>query len=92
MIRIGLVLPLGFQVMSVAAMSAFALANAYAENGLYEITALSERGGAISSSMGMPIDSQTFAHPCFDTLLISGILEVEPATRGFLRRSLPMCR
>jgi hypothetical protein len=30
MIRIGLVLPPGFQVMSVAAMSAFELANAYA--------------------------------------------------------------
>lgn len=40
-------------------------------------------------------DTQAFAHPCFDTLLISSVLEVEPATRGMidlLRRSLPMCR
>jgi transcriptional regulator GlxA family with amidase domain len=81
--------------MSVAAMSAFELANACAENGLYEITTLSERGGAISSSVGMSIDTQQFATPCFDTLLVSGVLEVGPATRGliaFVRRSLPICR
>jgi transcriptional regulator GlxA family with amidase domain len=94
-IRIGLVLPPGFQAMSVAAMSAFELANACAENGLYEITTLSERGGAISSSAGMSIDTQQLATPCFDTLLVSGVLEVGPATRGliaFVRRSLPICR
>lgn len=73
----------------------FELANAHAENELYEITALSERGGRYPAPWECPSRGRIFADSCFDTLLVIGVLEVQPATRGMidlLRRSLSTSR
>ena len=44
MLKIGFLLSPGFQMMSLAALSAFELANVAAEETLYEIEMLSESG------------------------------------------------
>jgi transcriptional regulator GlxA family with amidase domain len=45
MLTIGFVVPSGFQIMGLAAASAFELANATAKQRLYDIRLLSEEGG-----------------------------------------------
>ena len=85
MLRIGYVLPPGFQVMSFAAISAFELANVLAGKVLYEVRALSEDGGLAQGSLGMAVDTRAFRAANFDTLLISGVLEVVPSSPALIR-------
>jgi len=68
MLRIGLVLVPGFQVMYLAALSAFEMTNIIAKEKLYDIQILSEEGGLLTSSIGMPIQTQPFGNRTFDTL------------------------
>lgn len=70
--RIGLVAVPDFQVMSLAALSAFEFANISAGEPLYKFEMLSEHGGRIASSLGIPVDTRPFGDPAFDTLIISG--------------------
>ena len=85
MLRIGYVLPPGFQMMSLAAISAFELANIAAGKTLYEIQALSEDGGATPSSLGIAVETRPFGAARFDTLLVSGVLQVAPSSAGMIR-------
>ena len=85
MLRIGYILPPGFQVMSFAAISAFELANVLAGKVLYEVRALSEDGGLAQGSLGMAVDTRAFRAANFDTLLISGVLEVVPSSPALIR-------
>ena len=57
MLTIGFVVSPGFQVMSLAAMSVFELANVGGGKPLYDIELLSETGGAIPSSLGMTMQT-----------------------------------
>ena len=95
MLRIGLALPPGFQMMSLAALSAFELANVSAGEKLYQVRLLSESGGLLPGSLGMPIGTQRFGKPDFDTLIVSGLLVPAPSSKGlisYVRRALPACR
>ena len=58
MLRIGFVLEPGFQMISLAAASAFELANSASGEELYTIEILSESGGPLANSLGIPIITQ----------------------------------
>ena len=95
MLRIGFVLPHGFQTMALAPLSAFELANASAGEKLYDIHLLSEKGGPLPSSLGMKIDTEALPEEAFDTLLVGGLLVPAPSSAGliaFLRKALPESR
>jgi transcriptional regulator GlxA family with amidase domain len=95
MLRTAFVVSPGFQMMSFAAMSVFEMANYTAGEVLYDIRLLSESGGAVPSSLGMPIETERFHKQAFDTLIVGGLLAPLPASNGllsFLRRALPVTR
>ncbi len=80
MLRIGFVLPPGFQVMAFAALSAFELANVSAREKLYDIHMLSEEGGPLPSSLGMMMETRAFSLQAYDTLIVSGLLVPAPSS------------
>ncbi|SMH39414.1 GlxA family transcriptional regulator [Azospirillum agricola] len=80
--RIGFVIFPGFQMMSLAAGSVFEFANLCAGEPFYELTTLSEHGGAVRSSTGMAVDSIPFAGETFDTVLVGGGVEVPRPSDG----------
>lgn len=87
--QVGLILEDGFQLMGLAALSAFEFANVeLGENG-YRLTILSETGGTIRSSMNAGIETLPFG-VMPDTLMTAGELAPQPpspALRGFVARA-----
>ncbi len=96
MIEIALVVSPGFQMMIFAALSVFEVANICTGEPLYEIHVLSEQGGEIRSSLGMPINTAGFERSDFDTLIVGGLIDVAPPNPEglleFIRRSSVSCR
>jgi len=95
MIRIGLVLFPGLQVMSFAAMSVFEFANRRAGEPVYDLRLLSETGGTVKTSMGAGIETAAFDDDGLDTLIVGGAAEILPSTPGlvaFLRQAPGRCR
>jgi transcriptional regulator GlxA family with amidase domain len=93
--RIGFVVLPGFQVMSMAVMSAFEFANKETAAPVYEVHVLSETGGAIPSSIGVSVVTESFSHRNFDTLIVGGSSvsgAVTPTVGRFLRRALRQSR
>ena len=82
--RIGFVLIPGFQILDLAAVSVFELANGGAAGPVYQIEMLSEHGGPVASSSGVRIDTIPFGELRFDTLLVTGALEVGPSSPALL--------
>ncbi|MEP9355051.1 GlxA family transcriptional regulator [Xanthobacter sp. KR7-65] len=87
--RIGFIMEDGFQVMGLAALSAFEFANTILEEPAYCLAVMSERGGSISSSLGVQIGTQALGDfP--DTLMVLGELEVRPISevlRSYIARA-----
>jgi transcriptional regulator GlxA family with amidase domain len=80
----------GFQVVDLAAVSVFELANAVPGGPWYDISVLSEHGGAVRSSAGIGVSSLPFGAPAFDTVLVAGGMEARQSSEvylDFLRRS-----
>lgn len=95
MMRVGFILPSGFQMMGIAATSVFELANAHVGETVYDIHFLSEHGGQVKSSLGMSVQTRALPRTPFDTLIVSGLLEPSPSGRklvGYLRKALPVTR
>jgi transcriptional regulator GlxA family with amidase domain len=95
MFGIGFVLPSGFQAMSLAALSAFELANVSAGQKLYDIHLLSQQGGPLPSSLGVKIETSAFTSAAFDTLIVGGLLSPVPSNPKLLellRAALPQSR
>ncbi|HYE53097.1 MAG TPA: AraC family transcriptional regulator, partial [Azospirillaceae bacterium] len=87
---IGLVVFEGFQVMGMAALSAFEFANLTAGRPVYDVQILSERGGPVRSSLGFTVDTVPFGEAVADTTMTLGTLAVEPAPPAvldYLRRA-----
>jgi transcriptional regulator GlxA family with amidase domain len=85
--RLGFVLFPGFQIVDLAAIPVFELANVETGQPLYEVVVLSENGGSIPSSAGVRVDStawSTFDVSGLDTVIIAGAIEVEPQSPGML--------
>lgn len=74
--RIGFLVYPGFQIMSLAAASAFEFANLRLKQANYEIHFVSVSGGPVVSSLGTAIDTEAIGESRFDTLLIVGTVEI----------------
>jgi transcriptional regulator GlxA family with amidase domain len=81
---IGLVLLPEFSVMSFAAISAFEIANKRADATLYDIHILSETGGTIKSSIGMPVLTERVGNLNADTIIVGGGIHVHETPPGVL--------
>lgn len=91
---IGFILEDGFQVMGMAALSAFEFANDTLGEQAYRLTVMSEHGGIIRSSLAIGIQTRTLiAFP--DTLMVVGELRpgpVSPALVDYITQASVECR
>lgn len=95
MLRLGIVLFPGFQMMSLAVLTVFEFANKAAGEPLYELVLLSEHGGTVQGSSGYGVTTLPFDEAAFDTLLVVGDNEAQLSTPGlidYLRRMAPRVR
>ncbi|MGV2100681.1 GlxA family transcriptional regulator [Rhizobium sp. 21-4511-3d] len=93
--RIGFLVYPGFQIMSLAAVSAFEFANIQLGEQAYEIRYVSETGGPVPSSLSMIIHTEAFTDPAFDTLIVSGAPDIRLPTAGeaaFIRKAADASR
>jgi transcriptional regulator GlxA family with amidase domain len=93
--RIGFIVLPGFQMMSVASLSVFELANSEMGEPVYDLRLLSETGGPIRSSIGFSLVTEPFNNANFDTLMVGGSAVAGSLTPGvikFLRRALTRSR
>jgi transcriptional regulator GlxA family with amidase domain len=75
--RVGFIVPQGFQLMSLAALTAFEIANLPPACQRYDIHLLSEHGGPVRSSGGMTLETEAFGDPTFDTVIVGSITEMD---------------
>ncbi len=93
--RIGLVVFPGFQILDMAVASVFELANLQVRSSAYEISVVSETGGAIKSSMGAEVNSIALDPAAYDTLIVAGYIAVQapsPRLLELLGRALSSTR
>src|SRR6266702_5550226 len=69
-LRIGLLLPPGFDVLSFAPLSVFITANSVSAEPFYEAHVVSVSGGRVSNSFGMFVDTERAGDIALDTLLV----------------------
>jgi transcriptional regulator GlxA family with amidase domain len=81
--RIGILVYPRFQVLDLVATTVFELANVITGKPLYATTLLSEQGGNVISSSGVPVATEAFGREDFDTVLVSGWMEPLCSTPGF---------
>ena len=84
MLRIGLILPPGFAVLSFAPLSVFEAANTVLEKPFYEVQAVSLTGGRIPNSFGMEMETVPVTDATFDTLLLGSPPDVRPQSPDLL--------
>lgn len=84
MLTIGFVVFDDFQVMGMAALSAFEMAGLVLGRPAYRVHVLSERGGPVRNSLGFAVETQPFGESFFDTTITIGSLRVKPSTPGLL--------
>jgi transcriptional regulator GlxA family with amidase domain len=82
--RVGLIVPHGFQLLSLAPMTAFemtgfGLAKPSPADSHYDLHLLSEHGGPVRSSCGLTVDTEAFDDPAFDTIIVGAITAFEMA-------------
>jgi transcriptional regulator GlxA family with amidase domain len=84
--RVGFIVPNGFQLMSIAALTAFEVANLPPSGPRYEIHLLSEHGGPVLSSSGMTLETEAFGNPAFDTVIIGSLtaFEIAPSNANLI--------
>jgi transcriptional regulator GlxA family with amidase domain len=95
MIRVGMVIYPGFQLIDLAMATVFEYANASFEVPVYEMTLLSEHGGPVKASLGFVIETTAIGDTRFDTLLVVGDNDAgvgSQAVLQYLRDSLPSTR
>jgi transcriptional regulator GlxA family with amidase domain len=84
MLRVGLILPARFHVMSYSAIATFDTANFIAGEPFYDISVLSEQGGAVPNSFGMLTETEPMDIKPFDTLLVGAGVAITPPTPKLL--------
>src|ERR1700761_3962506 len=86
--RVAYLLVPDFQVMVFAGLTAFEVANHTAQKPCYDIRLISEFGGAVRSSLGYSVTTESFGNAVFDTVIASGTMDIKPVSEGvveFLR-------
>jgi len=81
---LGLMLFPGFQIVDLAAVTVFEVANAMPGGPYYDMHMLSEHGGPVMSSAGVPVVTQRFDAPAFDTIMVAGSMDLIRSTPCFL--------
>jgi len=95
MLRVGIVLYPGFQLMNLGVVAVLETANVTAQQPAYDIVLLSETGGLVRSSAGFSVDTQAFDKSKFDTVLVVGdnvATQAPPSLVAFLQRSAKRSR
>jgi transcriptional regulator GlxA family with amidase domain len=82
--RVGVVVFPGFQILDMVAISVFELANLEAGQPEYQVEVISEQGGMVRSSSGVEIATQAFGDPAYDTVVVTGAMQIEPSSAGLL--------
>ena len=85
----------GFEILDLAVIAVFELANKDLGYESYRQVRLSETGGPIASYSGATVDSCNFRNAAFDTLLVFGSITAPTSTpkmRSFLKRAEQSCR
>jgi transcriptional regulator GlxA family with amidase domain len=93
--RVGLVLFPGVQVLSLAPISVFEMANLAVGEPFYELRVLSEAGGPVHTSVGISVGTEAFALADFDTLIVGAATQVQPSSPAlldFVRQALVAAR
>src|SRR6266851_4276451 len=87
--RLGIVVAPGFQILDLAAVCVFEIANLFADSKTYDVTLLSEQGGSVASSSGIAVDTKAFCEAgfdqAFDTFIMTGDLALATPSEGLLR-------
>ena len=73
-----------FQIVDLAAVSVFEIANSLPGGPRYELLMLSEHGGLVASSALAKVETQAFARHDYDTLIVAGSTALIHSTPGFL--------
>lgn len=90
MIRVGVVVYPGFQLLTLAVLSVFEYANMSLDEPLYAHALLSEHGGPVASSCGVEVGTRPLGRARYDTVLVVGdtvVTEGSPALLAFLRKA-----
>jgi transcriptional regulator GlxA family with amidase domain len=95
--RIGFVVPHRFQLLSVAALTAFEVANLSPSGPYYDIQLLSEHGGPVPSSGGIKVDTLRLGDPAYDTVMVGSLTDFDvpaasAATITYLQRAAKVSR
>jgi transcriptional regulator GlxA family with amidase domain len=90
MIRVGIVVYPGFQLLNLAILTVFEYTNMSLPEPLYKVSLLSEEGGLVKASAGVEVGTEPFGTARYDTLIVTGdneANEVSPALLAFLRKA-----
>jgi transcriptional regulator GlxA family with amidase domain len=93
--RIGFVVFPDFQVMSLAVVSAFEMANISLDEPFYNIRLMSEHGGLVHTSAGFAVATEPLDDRPLDTVIISAATSIQSASPGlldFVRRAVRTSR
>ncbi|CAE6759704.1 HTH-type transcriptional regulator CdhR [Paraburkholderia aspalathi] len=82
--RVGVVVFPGFQILDMVAISVFELANLEGGQPEYEVEVISEQGGMVRSSAGVEVATKSFGDPAYDTVVVTGAMQIEPSSAGLL--------
>lgn len=90
--RVGFIVPKRFQMMSLAALTVFEVANMPQGGQSYDVRVLSEHGGPVESSGGMKLETEAFGDAAFDTVIVGSITEMSipssaPAVVAFVQEA-----
>src|SRR5271155_1979963 len=91
MYPVGLIVPHGFQLLSLAPLTAFemtgfGLAKPPPAPSHYDLHFLSEHGGPVRSSSGLSVETKAFGDPAFDTIIAGAVtaFEMAPSSAGVI--------
>ena len=84
MIRLAYLLEPDFQVMVFGGLTAFEVANQTAKQPCYDIRLISESGGPVRSSLGYSVSTEAFGNETFDTVIVSGSMNIHSAGQGVI--------
>jgi transcriptional regulator GlxA family with amidase domain len=82
--RLAVVVYPGFEILDLAIVSVFDLANLLSERKAYQVSLLSEHGGSVVSSSGIAIQTERFADPVFDTVVVTGDVAIVSPSEGLI--------
>lgn len=80
--RVGFIVYPGFQIIGLAAATAFEVANLVSDPPVYEVSVHSESGGTIRGSDAVSVDSATLDDTHFDTLIVLGGTGIPDSSAG----------